>query len=952
MKGAEPMLKWAAIGLADVSEANLVEAMKSLGLDFYGCAHVTATESMASMLRTAGARAISIVELTDVIVWAAMSDEFRVDVSAYPTIASAGRKEPSPGAKDPIAAELRSWRQVLSTNRFSLGFRADRILRTFLRDDASDVEAARILRRSVRDLRSSIAFLVASNFHPEDFNCDETIQDVALDAWRHLESILPEFLNVRRDLWEERDALLDPAHELRIRVDRTLRHVFHADGGTLQMIHHGFYFYTPQQWALFQLLRSHPSVNQCFVVHDDGRNRSFESWRHYFVERWDMPRVSPIAVEAMTVRSMTLTNALEGRRVDGDEVAANLKIVGFNNSTEFVRHWKLQFDNAKDEDSLPLLFAPLPDDIERVIDRMGATVRGAPVNLANLPVGQFLLAVHDCIEVGDGRSFEVVLNGGRLVDMSASGFLDAGSAVLQPSSNVGALRRALPFFNGVRLASDWVDRAEALRRLVVGEVARFGPRINGLRDDVRIRAIVDNELRLAPWCDLTVDEAEVVVTTVRAAKSVVDEVAGDGMRRPDDYLSWIRKRLERAMSHLEPEERKLVEKKLHGLQLGIIDEVDIEGIKEIVDMILGRQVDAGSNEEGRKDGRGPTEGKVRDVRSLDSLGFRRSTVPVHVANLVESVFPAKASPYGWPFSESLLKRDDSRNVSAEILKTRISTAQLGDLYLLRLALDGVAASSELTLSWVTKSGSELRNPSSLLTLLTKPKVDSDAVRELAGGIGLSDAETDDPSGVDMTFPAARAFNEDVVLAGVEGAAARIDRAALGSAVICPRRFVLQWALGPSASYQSPHQHSMLYGNMVSVLGWRNRFAEIGPRANEARKRLVADLWRHLTDGQRASSMKYRSVKERKPSAQWQFIFTLGGRKKSTTDNPKHRGPRVNATDLAYRTAFGEFNPEPLETLLGKSIESVIPEPGPAVDYRQCNMCPVSPRCSARRRREE
>ncbi len=944
-----PELKWAALGLADVSEATLVSVLEQRGLNFYGCAHVTATESMASALRIAGARAISVIELTDVVVWSAMPGAMRMAVTEYPALEKTGPSESDPFAVDPLKGALRSWRRTLSGKRLGHGLRADNLLRTFLRDDAGDINAANVIRQSIKDFRSALSFLVASNFHPEDFDVTEPTARVAVDAWRHLEANLPEFTNLRRDLWEEPDAMLDPGHDLRIRVDDVLRHVFRSEGRPVQVLHHGFYFYTPQQWALFQLLRSHPDVGQCFIVHDDGVNRAFESWRHYFVERWDMPRVIGVPVDVRRVRSTVLKDALEGRHVDGKSVASSMKIVGFHNSTEFVRHWRVEFANSPKDSPKPLLFAPLPDDVERIIDRMGSTVEGAPVNLANLPVGQFLLAVHECVEIGAGRSVELVLTPGHLIDMASSGFLDAVADGSQPSANVSAIRRALPFFSDLRELGDWVERAEALERLVVGEVSRFGPRLAGQSDEDRIRGAVANELRVAPWCDLTADEARSVARAVKAASDVVREIVGDGLRRTDDYLAWIRKRLERAMAHLDPEDKEAVEQKLYGLQAGLSGEVDEEGIKDVVRIILNREVDGGSDEEGRQGNRGPSDSRVRDVRSLDALGFRRSTVGVHIANLVESVFPAKASPFGWPLSERLLKTDKSRNVSAEILRTRIATAQLGDLYLLWLALDGVEPTAVLTLSWVTKAGNELRNPSSLLTLVSEPKVRSDTVRTLVGGVARGEALKDVPSGVARSFPAVRSFDETAVIVGVAQAARRIERAAFGSAVICQRRFVIQWALGQSASYQGPHQHSMLYGNMIGILARKRRFAELGDGARDARRRLVADLWRHLTDGQRASSRRDARVKEAGVTASWHFIHSFGGRSASTIANYP-RGRAVNSTDLAYQTARGEIDPTPMSTLVGDQIDVMIPGPGPNVTFSDCNMCPVSPCCSMRIRK--
>jgi len=138
---------------------------------------------------------------------------------------------------------------------------------------------------------------------------------------------------------------------------------------------------------------------------------------------------------------------------------------------------------------------------------------------------------------------------------------------------------------------------------------------------------------------------------------------------------------------------------------------------------------------------------VLNLRSLDILALGKFPHDIHLANLSEAYFPSKTQPYGWPFAEKyVVPSDNQRDISVEILRTRSQTAQLGDLYILWLALTGLAPDRELTMSWISKIGNELQNPSSLITLLTQPKVRNDNVIRLAGGVGLSPALRNNPQG--------------------------------------------------------------------------------------------------------------------------------------------------------------------------------------------------------------
>ena len=87
----------------------------------------------------------------------------------------------------------------------------------------------------------------------------------------------------------------------------------------------------------------------------------------------------------------------------------------------------------------------------------------------------------------------------------------------------------------------------------------------------------------------------------------------------------------------------------------------------------------------------------------------------------------------------------------------------------------------------------------------------------------------------------------------------VHASAAAASRACPRRFAIQWAMGPTASFGPAHLQSMLYGNVVGAL-------EVGWRVRLAARATGNLLWPHLTDGQRASSYDKRVVKPRRCQA--------------------------------------------------------------------------------------
>ena len=935
--------KWRAIGLPTVDAQTLERVTSQIGIDWKQAGHVTATSASARWLRMHRLRAISIAELMDLIVWEGLPAKLQPGTASYPILDIAA--EDFDGKHGELArfnAELRVWRSKLGGQRAGFALRIDNTLRTYLRNNAAEPEASRVLRTAIRELRGSLVFLIQSNFHPGHFRSEEPMLKVALDAWSHLESSVPEITNLRRDVWDYPSALSQPQNDyeraLKTRTELALTRVFGENTDGWQLVHHGFYFYSPQQWALWQLLKGHPKVGQCFIVHDDGTNRAFESWRHYFIERLLMPQIEHMEAPSNPGRASALRDALEGRRVSEAVLTPKTKIIGFENAAEFVRHWRVQGATAKAKGvPRPELFAPMHKELDRVIDRMSPGQTATSVNLANLPVGQFLLALHDCIEFTPNGQPELVFTGERVLDMAASGYLDVAGGAVLPSEHLVALKRALPYFANIRLANEWLERARALERLVVGEVSALGPRVDGQSDIARISGSAANELRLAPWCDLSEPDVHAVVQTVKSAADLGNEVIRDGSGRPNNYLDWIRSRLERAMGKLSDEQQEEINTKLGGVGGGLgDDDLDLEGVKEVVQIILGREMEFGLSDSDD----GDEGGEVTNLRYLDVFGLGGSTADVHIANLSETLFPSRAQPYGWPFAEKhLIPKTTARDVSVELLRTRSQTAQLGDLYLFWLVLAGMKPEYELTLSWVSKLGNELQNPSSLLTLITRPKVRDDNVKRLAGGLDFSAPLRDNPQVANAKFPPVRTFAAAAHQREIAKAAAKIDRAAASSGLACSRRFVIQWAMGPSASFGPEHMQSMLYGNLFGTMRARRRFAALGSAAQTHIQNLVRDLWRHLTPGQRKSSMEKRVVKlwgVEGRSADWQWVYGLSGSNSG-----------LKPSDLAYQAARSVAVAIPTSALVGSDNEALLPPPGSNVTAEECKMCPVSARCSAK-----
>lgn len=908
------MGSWRAVALPRVDHGSVADALVGLHTSWADASHVTATTTLAGAVRGTGVVGLPLATLMDLVVMPGLPGTMALPVEGFPGPAVFRR-----GVATYEDAMTR-WQEQASGRRLRIGIQVDDSLRAFVRAEA-DVATGRALVASRREYARTVHALVAAGVDPGSFRPRDELAQVAARAWARAEQDVPA-LGAPRDLvWVDFDdiqggATADARH-LAQRVRGALAAAFGAKE-RWTLVHHGFYFFTPPQWALFQVLKRIPEVDQVFVVHDDSSNPAFATWRHYFRSEFGMPPVDVRTGEgAVTPAAAVFRAVLEG---EATSVAADIEVRDCGSPVELVRLFKDEDTAVTEGDPGPLRYAASADEVQRFAQRLGRSGTLPSPRLAQLPVGSFLMSLHGCIRQGsDGRT-SVDLTGQALLDMVASGFLDLPAGVT--GAGPATLRRTLPYFGGCRTGEQWTERAELLRRTVEERVAEVGVREDDESDVERVARAAANPTRLVPWADVTLDEVAAVQATVRRAVDLVEETAARERVTLGDHLGQVRARLERALRRLPEKEREVIEAKLRGFGVALEDEIDVVGLVDVVAMLLGRSADFEPDLDSERPGSASTS--VSQLRGLDALGLQRADTDVHLANLAENVFPGQVSAVGWPFDlEDLRTSDEAVDpVTVDLLELRAATASLSDLYLFWLALDGVEPGRKVRLSWLSDVAGEKQRLSPIVSLLTRPDVRSDAVKAVAGGLEVQPVR----SAADMLARRERPSPVvvDVDPSDVTDVLDALDTRASTAAMVCPRRFAIQWAMGPTAAFGPEYLQTMLLGNVNGALVKADLMNPLTAAAT------TNQLWAHLTEGQRASSREKSVVKASGGSADVAWLTTLAGNAKGS-----------KAMDRAYQAAMDEVSPEE---------EEIAPE-GPVFlpvgvdDPEVCGKCPVQARCN-------
>ena len=898
----------------------LQNALQTAGLQWETCGHIAATSSLAGAINSTGPVALSINSLTDIIVMAGLSSDRRIRIDSYPhfdVLKELSFKE----RKGKVA----TWSHQVQGRRARLSIEMQQRIRDYLDASSFPQPIQKVLKKGRRDLLASFQSLISIGVNPEQLDCIEEVAKGARGIWIDLEREYPDFCAIRNDLWigleEYRSGTSSLAVNLKQRIKDALDQVFGSCNGPRTIIHHGFYFYTAPQWALFQLIREIDDIDQIFIVHDDGSSPAYESWRWFFTAKWKMTDAVVKGGDVnLNLPAKAFMNSLRGKTVDASLLIGSLKVCEYSTPATFVRDWLKDAETlaAVDRERKIKLYAADNDAINRHIGRFAGFTQDADVDLALLPLGAYLYGLHKCIDLSNDGRVIVKLDRDTLRDIVGSGYLVKDDGTPVRSTLVPTLNRALPFFEDCTYGDSWIKRAGDLHKLLASEVAVLGGRTQNETALERMVQVSTNELRLAPWVDISPAEALEIQQAIMAVVHFTMNIATKEKVKLNQHLGTLKDEILRGMQLLSPTTRERIEVIINEMRLVNDTDVSVDDLVDIVGLILAPPVDF-RDEDRRPWGEADLVG---DLNQMDVLGLIRHDGPLHVANLSDLVFPSSVQAVYWPFALEDLQRSPKAidPVALEITQTRQATSSLAALYLTSLALDGAEGDNWVKLSFIKSGVREEQNQSPILALVTsfsEKQVKSEAVRQRAGGVNLQKIDSGMVGDKTRTRRSPRPpRSSDAVMTESIRKAGSIPAS---SALACPRRFATQWVAGPSPAYQSEHHHSMLFGNLFGH--------------NQALKRLVNDLWRQLTKGQRASS-EAKAVVRSERMRPW--LFTLAGNRE---DGPVGTDP----VSRAYQSAK-EFR-LPTVDVVAPKLTVYLPSAHDDSKNDVCNACPIKPRCA-------
>lgn len=887
------MSAFTLLKLESTTHEAIVKELRSEVIPESETLHVTATSSLASAFMKKGLAAVPVSVFIDALTLSSVDCALPLTQSQIPSGATWQSDSPEKFKQQIVDM------QKAVANR---GSRMKSTLSQALRDYSNGTNEPEIreLSRNLTNFHWTIRALNDMNVDLGSMVPSHGLSEVALGFLKHLDPSL--FLHDRRTLW---DSLADSA------IWNDLFTIFMGVSPTKEPKHivlHGFFFYSPIQFAFFQFLKSMPDTKITFAIHDDGQNPAFEIWREFYdSNQWIEGEVRVnTAQKPFSKSSLEFSKAFRG----GERFAipeSKLKLYEFTSNVALAQQIRREVDISKDSQHYEqMVFAPIANELDRTITRLIGDPAGTMTHFADTAVGLFIQSVHKALKF-DHATAKISIH------------LDIATCQTALESAIPAERRSsidlhalLAYFQGCESGESWKQRLRQLVELRASFNLNFNEPANKIDDLANFAA---TPISLLPWLSCFDRDFQFFASSLSTFLDLVLDVANQERQRPSNYREWLRERLKTPLTHFDRELVAQVDAALKLLAMGGQEKFDVAGLADLVLASLSTEVqheDIEIMDEKRW---------VHPLLNMDQFAFDSTSRSLHITNLSADNFPRKSGVKMWPFEVTEFGKgmasDSTSMLNLELLRGK--SAPLIDKYLLWLGLEVTTRSDEtaVTLSFSSYANRKTVQPSPVFALLG----------ELKGKASIAASKWGERS---ITLTPFTKGGTPQALADLEPAKAvpsmsRLPKVVIAAGAGCERRFALQWMLQPTPKFRTAHTFGILLGNMVLPETRMNIWSLEHIRESSWSAAMSPMAWE--------SAKAFRVIKGTSGAKQ-EWIWNLSG---------SRNGQGI--ADLGYKALLEpvQWMRQILQKLQGVSLDALLPSPtGEHLERIRKDICPNCP----------
>lgn len=585
------------------------------------------------------------------------------------------------------------------------------------------------------------------------------------------------------------------------RIQKLIEDAYNKDDEVLEKINHqvgwetivlhGFYFMTPEQQRIFQLIKN-AGVNIIFLNLYDARFTETFSFIEKFINEghgwidkkdWKMEK----RVEKPLTLADKFLSDFEGEQLEDYQFPNHLKVKDFQDFYDFLHDYEttlaLESDSAEKKQYKTYLApnaAALNDRLQEYYPELFKAKR----HFLGYPIGQFLFQLHQMWSEEEGS---LILSENVLFECFASGWLYDSKTGKNAREYTKALQEVLPFFQGCVTQESWARRAASLIKIHDHVLSPFKK-----QDDDRFEQMMSSPFSRFSQFAVSMEEVKQLVAFMGIIFGISSDLFGDGNKRIllADHFSKLRNLIEASNPYLEheivKEEKILINQLKQTLKTNPdIGAVRVHDISSAISLYLNGHLKKDYSEEGEL---------IRPFIEIDGEAFKQNGI-THVTGLDENSLPYSEFKLPWPLTDRVFYDLAKRNVPLSFQVLRNENVKEITRYLVYNLLQ---FSEKLELSWMVQYGAEknLDKAVYLSQLNLVPNDERESNHEEWRDVKLDRKVTKQELDLFLAYP--------------------ID--SLAEFKFCPRRFYFSHLTGGQETFQSEFVQEFLFGNLLKSVG--------------------------------------------------------------------------------------------------------------------------------------
>ena len=568
------------------------------------------------------------------------------------------------------------------------------------------------LERNAFDIWNAIILLMSADVQPDDIvPRTDRIAGLFKAIWKELE-IQQEGLRRCRTLLDI--TLKEPRAFLKRINGICGKEALFGPYKTVFLI--GFYYITPMQARIFDLLENSGMTIVFLNCHDQEYPLACKVWEQTFSEEY---RKGVKNIQSGIHTENYFGSVLEGREINPAEIDEHVRLLPGKNVFEFAERINKAYQSNE------VIFTANHKGCNQMLREFYPDMYSNKM-LLSYPVGRYIFYLHQMWEPVS-KSIEIQFETVR--DCFATGWVHVDE--LNGADYLAVIDSLKPCFQNIRKLEDWDEMVGMIKRAksVLSPFEHQGS--SESRD--RFHRMLQNPFSNFAFYNITeecLEDVTLLLTKLCRDVSALFEIGGQDLYRHLKMLSsMIEKTLEKA--NIAEEERAVAYELIaHFRNVHVQNsKASMNTIRDAVLLLLGSY----DEEEGQGEESEDKQEMARALSQIEALQLLDTTQKkmIHIVSADVDHLPGKQSELPWPLKESIIKNldigdraDVIRYVNAML--SIVENRSLSNRYLFFSAFSNIKSGSDVNISieWISQMENKTIAPTPYASLMNIKEVES------------------------------------------------------------------------------------------------------------------------------------------------------------------------------------------------------------------------------------